>query len=153
MLVPPLTGSLSTSIELRALIADRAERRFRCSGGRLRGCVSGSIFFRREDEPEPGSVAWRAKLREVRGGLVASRDDDDESGRCDFTDEVRDVDVEGAVGGPGGSGLLGGWDDLVGEGGCVSVKTSGSSSSSSTELGFLELFLEKNFIEVDWGEP
>ena len=40
----------------------------------------------------------------------------------------------------------------MGEGGCESLKkpaASASSSASSTESGFLELFLEKNFIEVD----
>jgi hypothetical protein len=73
----PLMGdSLSTSIEFRPLIADRSENRFRCSGGKLRGCVSGSSFFRREDE-DPDSAAERGKVRELRGLLSGSRDGGD----------------------------------------------------------------------------
>ena len=61
-------------------MADSADRRFRCSGGRLRGWVSGSIFFALRDEP--GSVAWRVKVRGGRGcDDLASRDEGD-SGRC-----------------------------------------------------------------------
>lgn len=61
------------SIELRPLMADcdKAEKRFRSSGGKFSGWVFGSIllesfFFRREeDEEDPGSVEWR----EAREGL------------------------------------------------------------------------------------
>lgn len=58
--VPPLTASLSISMESRALMADSLLDRW--SGGRFRGCVSGSIFFFL-DEEEPGSVEWRPKGR------------------------------------------------------------------------------------------
>lgn len=56
----PLTGSRSISMELRPLMAEveRADRRFRSSGGRFKGWVSGSnLLLRRE---EVGSVDWRA---------------------------------------------------------------------------------------------
>lgn len=101
-----MTGSLSTSIELRALMADSSDRRLRCSGGRLSGCVSGSIFFRREDD-KPGSVGWRAKGREVRGDCcdLDSREVG-EVGRCEEAFLVGEREPEDFVG------------DLVGEDGC-----------------------------------
>lgn len=50
-------------MELLRLMAARAEKRLRSSGGKLRGWVSGSYLCRRE---EPGSVEWRPKGREDR---------------------------------------------------------------------------------------
>jgi hypothetical protein len=140
-----LTVSLSTSIEFRVLVmpAESADNRFLCSGGRLRGCSSGSIFFRLEDD-DPGSVVFRAK-REGRDCCGLGSRADGETGRAAFLDGDRDVD--GLLGGCGGSGFVVG-DELCGD-----SKTSTSSSSSSTELCFLDDFLEKNFIEVDSGQP
>jgi len=149
--VPPLTGSLSTSIELRSPMADKADKRFRCSGGRLSGCVSGSIFFCLREELV--SVEWRAKLREGRGcDDLASRDEGD-SGRCAaaaFLEGDREAEVlAGAFVGETGAAAAA----EPGCGSCCSMGVSGSevsSSSPSTELGFLELFLPKNcFIEVE----
>jgi hypothetical protein len=136
-----LTGSLSVSIELRALMAESSDSRLRCSGGRLRGCVSGSTFFRRE-EARPASVGCRANGREVRGdcGLDECSRDVGEAGRWDEEEEeaaflVGDREPEDLVG------------DLVGEDGCdESWKPACSSSSSSAEFGFLDDILEKNFI-------
>lgn len=153
--MPPLIGSLSTSIEFRSLIADRvADSRFRCSGGRLRGCVSGSIFFLREEKL--GSVAWRAKLRGGRGcgDLIASRDEGESGRTAALLEGEREAGPEGLVG-----NLVGDPEAAGDEGACdccccgcsCGGSSAASSSSSSTELGFLELFLEKNFIEVDWA--
>jgi hypothetical protein len=44
-------------------MAANSDSRLRSSGGRLRGCVSGSTFFRRES---PAMVACRPSGREVR---------------------------------------------------------------------------------------
>ena len=126
-----------------------ADKRFLCSGGRLSGCVSESIFFLRDV-----SVEWRAKLRGGRGcdDLLASRAEGD-SGRCAvvaavaaFLEGEREAeDLVGDLVGeadPGAGAVTGVcWGSMGG--------SSGSSSSSSTALGFLEPFLEKNFIEVD----
>ena len=74
------------SIELRPLMVvaerDRAEKRLRSSGGRLRGCVSRSSLLLREEEEETlGSVECLAK-RECRDDEdFTSRDDSD---RDDF---------------------------------------------------------------------
>jgi len=102
--LPPFGGSLSISMELRELMAERAESRLRCSGGRFRGWVSVSIFFRREEEDDPGSVACRARERGVRG--LDSRADaaDGDSGRAVFL--VGDLEA-----------LVGLSGDLVGDGG------------------------------------
>ena len=61
----PLTGSRSMSMELLPLMADCAneDKRWRSSGGKFSGCVSGSYLDRREEE-EPGSV----ECREPRDG-------------------------------------------------------------------------------------
>jgi hypothetical protein len=61
--------SRSISIELRPLMADKFESRFRCSGGRLRGWRSRSaFFFLRDDEVgEPGALFCLAKVRLERG--------------------------------------------------------------------------------------
>lgn len=108
---PPFTGSFSTSIDFLSLRPDSSEKRLlRTSGGRLRGCSSGSIFLRRKDDEEMGSVACRA---EERKGL---EDEEDEEGgfdsrvggdvdRCDFLVGDRDEDVLGV-------------GAFVGEGGC-----------------------------------
>lgn len=62
------------------LMADSSDSRLRCSGGRLSGWMSGSTFFRREDD----------EMRDERDGWL---DDDEagfdsracgEEGRCDF---------------------------------------------------------------------
>ena len=109
-MTPPLTGSLSTSIELRALMAESSERRLRCSGGRLSGWVSGSIFFRR-DEERPGSVGCLAKGREVRGDCGLDSRWVGEPGRCWADDEPAGF----LVGEREPDDLVG---DLVGEEGC-----------------------------------
>jgi hypothetical protein len=57
-------GSRSISIELRPLMADNADNRLRCSGGRLSGWVSRSVLLRREEEND-GSVACLTKLRDA----------------------------------------------------------------------------------------
>lgn len=136
---------MSISMELRALMAERADSLLRCSGGRFRGWVSGSIFFRREEEEEPGSVACRARERGVRGldsRGEAATDDGDDSGREDFL--VGDLD-EDLVGGLSG--------DLIGEDGC-DWKYSESSTSSSAVVCFLVDFLEAKrcFIELVFGK-
>lgn len=124
----PLGGSRSMSIELRLLMlfADMAEKRFRCSGGRFRGCVSGSIFFRRE----PGSVGCLAKERD--GRALASRSEGDSgrgAGLCDEDDAAEDL------GGALAGGLVG---DLTGEEGSDCELYSSSSAFLAD--------LEKNFI-------
>lgn len=122
----------------------------------------GSIFFRREDEEELGSVDCLGKALELREGLgLASAlpiapvpapvpgpsGALGDAGRAGFLvgDLVGDLDCEGLRG-----------DDLIGEGGSDGFEEKKSSSSKSGSSGlrlwvwwcFLDDFLEKNFIEL-----
>ena len=125
--------------------------------------MSGSIFFRREDEDEePGSVACLGKALELRGlglasalpaapaapappALLAPGGTPGDAGRANFL--VGDLFGDREA----GEGLTG--DDLTGEGGSEGLDEKKSSSSKSGSSGlwlwwcFLDVFLEKNFIE------
>lgn len=156
----------SISIELRPLMAVNWESRLRCSGGRLRGWVSGSIFFRREDDDdEPGSVDCLGKALELRSLGLASAlpaapappalalepepepgPGPGDAGRANFLvgDLLGDLEAE----------CFAGEEDLTGEGGSEGLeekKSSSSNKSGSSGLWgwwcFLDVFLEKNFIE------
>lgn len=54
---------------------DNLDRRRRSSGGRLRGCVSGSNLLRRDDDVDDGSVECRESLA-WRGVEVDDENDD-----------------------------------------------------------------------------
>jgi len=126
-------GSLSMSMELRLDMADMAESRFLCSGGRLSGWMSGSIFFLREED-EPGSVACLTKPRLLRGfGSRAGEAGAGDAGAGVF------VWCEAALLGA----FFVGDDDLTGEEGSDCEKSS-SASSASPEC-FLDDFLLKKF--------
>ena len=77
------TGSWSMSMELWSLMAelDSSESRFLSSGGKLRGCVSGSTLLLREEEP--GSVECLEPRDGREDDLVSMRED----GREDFLGE------------------------------------------------------------------
>jgi hypothetical protein len=134
--------SLSISIELLPLMADKFESRLRCSGGRLRGCKSRSLaFFLLEDDV--GEAGVRSCLADVRldrcltsrawGELAAARPP------C--------------------------WEDLLGDfvgplsnemGSECRVFVGADSSSSESSANFaclLDDFLEKNFIESAGSRP
>lgn len=98
--------------------------------------MSGSIFFRREEEekPEPGSV----------GCLVKERGDRDLVSRSEGEAARADLWVEGLEGDFVGDLEAGRAGCLTGEEGSEWEKS--SSSSSANALVLLD-FLEKNFIE------
>ncbi len=131
------------SMELRSDIADRAESRLRSrsSGGRFSGWVLESIFFLREEE-DPRSDECLAKVREFRG--FDSRKDGD-AGRGDLCEDDLVGDFDGALTGEAGSEDGGG--GCCGCCCCCCCLCWYSSSSSSAARGFLDVFLEKNFIE------
>lgn len=81
----------------------------RCSGGRFKGWVSGSIFFFL-DEDEPGSVEWRPNGRSGRD--LESRDDGDSArGMAELPDKVEEFLRGGAA-----AALVGGFvGDFDGE--------------------------------------
>lgn len=123
----PLTGSRSTSMELRPLMADcdRADRRRRSSGGRLRGWVLGSNLGRRDEEPVS------EECRELREG----REED-----ADLTESIcelgRDDDLRGDLVG-----------DLVGDGGSErELRESSRSSKGLRSEDVEEDFLEDAFL-------
>lgn len=117
---------------------DNLDKRRRSSGGKLRGCVSGSNLLRREDEVDDGSVECRESLA-WRG---VEEDDDDFSGAGSLGsryDTGRELLLEGDL-------LL---DELfVGDAGseCGCVWCCKKSRSSTLELGVC--FLDDE-VEVD----
>lgn len=105
------------STESRALMFESLESLLISSGGRLRGCVGLSVFFRRKEVDFPRSDEALVKCRVLLLRCLASPEGvvgvAGEAGRTYFF--VGEVDAVANLGGDFGGGG-GGTEDLVGEG-------------------------------------